>query len=86
MGKFIVEITTPYQFYRVEKIVGKKPKLRGTCRNVYGSVRDEEVCTWDDCENGFRCSECGEVVEDYEGYKVKGTWNYCPGCGREVER
>lgn len=49
-----------------------------TCENVY----DETECGA--CSNGFKCSVCGEVVEDYEGYCVNGTWNFCPGCGRKV--
>lgn len=51
---------------------------RPTCRNVY----DESKCGA--CENGFECSECGNVVEDGEGWLVNGTFNYCSECGREV--
>lgn len=51
---------------------------RPTCRNVYDETEMGA------CENGFKCSECGELVEDYEGYCIKGTFNYCPKCGREV--
>lgn len=51
---------------------------RGVCENVY----DENECGA--CSNGFKCSVCGEVVEDYEGYCVDGTWNFCPGCGKRV--
>lgn len=51
---------------------------RPTCRNVYDEI--EEGC----CKNGFKCSECGELVEDYEGYRITGTFNCCPKCGREV--
>ena len=36
------------------------------------------------CKNGFKCSVCGEKVEDLDNYYVRGTWNYCPGCGRKV--
>ncbi|EBA40609.1 hypothetical protein COLAER_00281 [Collinsella aerofaciens ATCC 25986] len=51
---------------------------RGECKNVYdGSVQDS-------CDNGFLCSVCGCKVEDEEHYRVSGTWNYCPGCGRVV--
>ena len=55
---------------------------RPTCRNVYNEIYDktEGGC----CENGFKCSECGELVEDYEGYRITGTFNCCPKCGREV--
>lgn len=55
---------------------------RPTCRNVDDEVYDEYEggC----CENGFKCSKCGELVEDCEGYRVKGTFNYCPNCGAEV--
>lgn len=49
-----------------------------TCTNVY----DES--DYRSCQNGFECSVCGEKVTDYEGYKVRGNWNYCPGCGRPV--
>ena len=51
---------------------------RPTCRNVY------DECEMGACENGFECSECGNRVEDYEGYRITGTFNYCPKCGREV--
>ena len=36
------------------------------------------------CENGFKCSECGNTVEDYEGYRISGEFNYCSKCGAEV--
>ena len=49
-----------------------------TCKNVYDETEMGA------CENGFECSECGEMVEDCEGYHVKGTWNYCPNCGAKV--
>lgn len=51
---------------------------RPTCRNIYDEDEDGA------CANGFQCSACGHVVEDYEGYRVHGTWNYCPNCGAEV--
>lgn len=51
---------------------------RPTCRNVYDETEMGA------CENGFKCSKCGEIVEDYEGYRITGTFNYCPKCGREV--
>lgn len=51
---------------------------RPTCRNIYDEDEDGA------CANGFQCSDCGHVVEDYEGYRVHGTWNYCPYCGAEV--
>ena len=56
---------------------------RPTCRNVYEEVYDEYEggC----CENGFKCSKCGELVEDCEGYRVKGTFNYCPNCGAKMD-
>lgn len=51
---------------------------RGDCENVYdGSVQDS-------CDNGFLCSVCGCKAEDEEHYRVSGTWNFCPGCGRRV--
>lgn len=51
---------------------------RPTCRNVYD---ESEMGS---CTNGFECSECGNMVEDYEGYRVSGEFNYCSKCGREV--
>ena len=51
---------------------------RPTCRNVYDESKAGA------CENGFECSECGNVVEDGEGWLVNGTFNYCSECGREV--
>lgn len=50
----------------------------GTCRNVYPNNEDHH------CDNGFRCSVCGDTVEDCENYRVFGTWNYCPKCGAKV--
>lgn len=55
---------------------------RPTCCNVYDEIYDEYE--GGRCENGFKCSKCGELVEDCEGYRVKGTFNYCPNCGAEV--
>lgn len=51
---------------------------RPTCRNVYDESKAGA------CENGFECSECGNVVEDGEGWLVNGTFNYCSKCGAEV--
>lgn len=51
---------------------------RPTCRNIY----DESKCGA--CANGFECSECGNVVEDGDGWLVNGTFNYCSECGAEV--
>lgn len=51
---------------------------RPTCRNIYDEDEDGA------CANGFQCSACGHAVEDYEGYRVLGTWNYCSNCGAEV--
>lgn len=51
---------------------------RPTCRNVYD---ENEMGS---CINGFECSECGNVVEDYEGYRVSGEFNYCSKCGAVV--
>lgn len=51
---------------------------RPTCRNVYDETEEGA------CKNGFKCSECGELVEDYEGYRITGTFNCCPKCWREV--
>ena len=68
---------TPEQ--AIERI-GKLVDLidRPTCRNVYD---ENEMGS---CINGFECSECGNVVEDYEGYRVSGEFNYCSKCRREV--
>ena len=49
-----------------------------TCENVYSEDPNGF------CDNGFKCSVCGEIVEDYEWYRVIGTWNYCPKCRRKV--
>lgn len=49
-----------------------------TCENVY------DEAAYGPCDNGFKCSVCGEMVQDYECYRVLATWNYCPGCGRKV--
>lgn len=54
-----------------------EPK-RKTCKNVY----DENA--YDSCINGFKCSECGDIVEDYEHYQIKGAFNFCPCCGAKV--
>lgn len=51
---------------------------RGACRNVYDDM------AYGSCQNGFKCSACGETVEDEEHYRVSGVWNFCPGCGRMV--
>lgn len=52
---------------------------RPTCRNIYAET--EKV---GGCANGFKCSECGNTVEDYEGYRVSGEFNYCSKCGAVV--
>lgn len=52
---------------------------RPTCRNDYDET---DGC----CENGFKCSECGELVEDCDGYRITGTFNCCPRCFREVDK
>lgn len=52
---------------------------RPTCRNIY--IETEGMSG---CENGFKCSECGNMVEDYEGFRISGEFNYCSKCGREV--
>ena len=52
---------------------------RPTCRNIYA-----ETVKVGTCENGFKCSECGNTVEDYEGYRVSGEFNYCSKCGAIV--
>ena len=51
---------------------------RQTCRNVYNESR------MNSCINGFECSECGNLIEDCEGYRVEGTFNYCSKCGAVV--
>lgn len=49
---------------RIGKLVDCKTD-RPTCRNIYAET--EKV---GGCENGFKCSECGNTVEDYEGYRI----------------
>lgn len=51
---------------------------RPTCRNIYDESKAGA------CANGFECSECGNVVEDCEGWLVNGIFNYCSECGRMV--
>lgn len=51
---------------------------RQTCRNVYDETEEGG------CENGFKCSECGNIVEDCEGYRIIGEFNYCSKCGASV--
>lgn len=53
----------------------------GKTRFNFGDYDENEMGA---CENGFECSVCGCVVEDCEGYCVKGEWNRCPKCGRIV--
>ena len=66
--------------FRLQKALADliEPEPERTCKNVYDEMK------MDACDNGFECSECGEKVEDCEGYHVKGTWNYCPGCRAKV--
>lgn len=46
---------------------------RPTCRNIYAET--EKV---GGCENGFKCSECGNMVEDYEDwYKANDSLFKC---------
>ncbi len=52
---------------------------RPTCRSIYAETEG-----MGGCENGFKCSECGNTVEDYEGYRISGEFNYCSKCGAEV--
>ena len=47
---------------------------RPTCHNASG------------CDDVFKCSECGNRVEDYEHYAVTGEFDYCSKCERKVER
>ena len=51
---------------------------RPTCRNIYAETEKFGY------ENGFKCSECGNMVEDYEGYRISGEFNYCSKCGARV--
>lgn len=50
----------------------------GECENIY------DEAAYGPCDNGFKCSVCGEMVQDYECYRVLATWNYCLSCGRKV--
>lgn len=52
---------------------------RPTCRNIYAETEG-----MGGCENGFKCSECGNMVEDCEGYRIIGEFNYCSKCGADV--
>lgn len=61
----------------VERLIGLID--RPTCRNIYAETEG-----MGGCENGFKCSECGNMVEDYEGYRVSGEFNYCSKCGAMV--
>lgn len=36
------------------------------------------------CGDGFECPACGCRVGDGGRYRVGGTWNFCPQCGREA--
>lgn len=61
-----------------EAVEAWNTRAERTCRNVYDETKMLA------CSNGFECSNCGEKVEDCEGYHVKGIWNYCPNCGSKV--
>lgn len=70
----------------IRAVVGK-----GDIFHLLADLIDRQTCwnTYDEsemgsCTNGFRCSECGNVVEDYEGYRVRGEFNYCSKCGAIV--
>lgn len=43
-----------------------------------------ELDDWKGNAEGFECSECGNTVEDYEGYRISGEFNFCSKCGAEV--
>lgn len=62
------------------------PRVIGYADRTSGVHYDEVYDEYEGgcCENGFKCSKCGELVEDCEGCRVKGTFNYCPNCGAEV--
>ena len=75
------ESSSPYYYYDYDSSKVSDITLlvdEHTCENVY----DETA--YGPCDNGFKCSVCGEMVQDYECYRVLATWNYCPGCGRKV--
>ena len=63
---------------RIGKLVDCKTD-RPTCRNIYSET--EKV---GGCENGFKCSECGNTVEDCEGYRISGEFNFFSKCGADV--
>lgn len=70
---------TPEQaIERIGKLVDCKTD-RPTCQNIYSET--EKV---GGCENGFKCSECGNTVEDCEGYRISGKFNFCSKCGAVV--
>lgn len=82
MFRHVFRSLYPKQIYPVSNWVLRMPYAladlidRPTCHNIYDENKG--------CANGFMCSTCGHAVEDYEGYRVLGTWNYCPNCGAKV--
>lgn len=75
------ESNRPYYYYDYDSSEVSAITLlvdEQTCENVYDDT------AYGPCDNGFKCSVCGEMVQDYECYRVLATWNYCPGCGRKV--
>lgn len=79
-----VATTVPADYYEHNnrRLLNRLADLidRETCRNVYDDA------AMGACDNGFECSVCGNLVEDYELYAVTGEFDYCSKCGRKVER
>lgn len=34
----------------------------------------------------FRCTACGHIEQFEADGPFENGWNFCPGCGREIER
>ena len=74
---FDTDIATQDMVWRLPRRIARLIN-RPTCRNVY------DPNEMSGCENGFKCSRCGGAVEDCEGYRVRGEFNFCPKCGAKV--
>lgn len=62
-------------YHEMNDVFGRIADLidRGGCENEMGA-----------CGNGFECPACGCRVGDEGHYRVGGTWNFCPQCGRKA--
>lgn len=53
----------------------------------YVYVPEKQTCRNATPNDGFTCSNCGEVVEthnDYGGYNTIDHLNFCPSCGAKI--